>query len=174
MSSLQSGMSRFLIIKTVIYMLIFAVVIGIRLYQKSDNQTENTWLTATWTGSTQTICLANQEERCFDLEIARTPAQREYGLMNRTGMNLDSGMIFVFDHDDIYSFWMKSTLIPLDMLRVSSTGQIVDIQTALPCTDDPCPSYRPIGTARYVVELNAGIAQLMHITTWSMLHLLDK
>lgn len=174
MSSLQSGMSRFFIIKTVIYMLIFAVGIGIWIYQRSGNQTANTWLTATWTWSVQTVCLTNQEERCFDLEIARTPAQRESGLMYRSTMDLSSGMIFVFDKDDIYPFWMKNTLIPLDMLRVSSTGQIVDIQTALPCTDDPCPSYTPIGTARYVIELNAGIAQLMHITTWSMLHLLDK
>ncbi len=134
----------------------------------------NDWLTQTRSDSTTTICLENQENTCFDLEVARTSVQREYGLMNRTGMNTMSGMIFVFDTDDIYSFWMKNTLIPLDMLRVSSTGQIIDIQTALPCTEDPCPSYTPIGTARYVIELNEGISERFNIVTWSMFYFIDK
>jgi uncharacterized membrane protein (UPF0127 family) len=66
----------------------------------------------------------------------------------------DAGMLFLFDHSDTYSFRMKNTLIPLDMLRLSPDLQIVDIQEAQPCTADPCPSYLPQAQAQYVLELN--------------------
>lgn len=173
MTSLQSGISRFVIVKTIFYLLIFTVGIGVWIWQ-NNKKWEDAWQTQTRSGSSVTLCTDTEGKTCFDLEIARTPAQREYGLMNRTGMNLGSGMIFIFDRDDSYRFWMKNTPIPLDILRVSSTGQIVDIQTALPCTSDPCQTYTPIGSAKYVIELNAGISKIASISTWSIFHFLDK
>lgn len=171
MSSLQSGLSRFFGIKTAVYVLIFAVAIALWIYQKPH--TTNTRLTQQRIDGTVQVCGDNDLQKCFDLEVAHTEYQREYGLMNRTGMALSSGMIFVFDTGGMYPFWMKNTLIPLDMLRVSETGLVVDIQTALPCTDDPCESYTPKERAKYVIELNAGISELLSIKIWTILHLKD-
>ncbi|MDR2415078.1 MAG: DUF192 domain-containing protein [Candidatus Peribacteria bacterium] len=71
----------------------------------------------------------------------------------------EAGMLFIFDQEDMYSFRMKDTRIPLDILRLSSGLQIVDIQQAQPCKADPCPSYIPSSKAQYVLELNQGISK---------------
>ncbi|MDR0650473.1 MAG: DUF192 domain-containing protein [Candidatus Peribacteria bacterium] len=71
----------------------------------------------------------------------------------------DAGMLFIFPTEQQYSFWMKNTLIPLDMLRLNADFQIVDLQEAQPCTTDLCPSYVPISEAQYVLELNQGMSK---------------
>ena len=91
----------------------------------------------------------------FSVELAITPEQRETGLMNRTNLPERSGMVFVFEQEDIYKFWMKNTLIPLDMIWLSSGMQVVDVQEAIPCTtpDALCTIYTPKAPATYVVEI---------------------
>ncbi|MDR2540708.1 MAG: DUF192 domain-containing protein [Candidatus Peribacteria bacterium] len=79
--------------------------------------------------------------------------------MYRETLSDDAGMLFVFSEEALHSFRMKNTLIPLDMLRLSSIFQIVDIQEAEPCTADPCPSYLPTKKAQYVLELNQEISK---------------
>ncbi|HET9817655.1 MAG TPA: DUF192 domain-containing protein [Rhodanobacteraceae bacterium] len=95
----------------------------------------------------------------FSVELADTPAEQAHGLMGRTHMPGDHGMLFVFRDSEPRTFWMKDTLIPLDMLFFDATGRLVAIQAdAQPCKADPCKLY-PSGTpARYVLELNAGAA----------------
>ncbi len=58
------------------------------------------------------------------LEVARTESQREYGLMNRTQLAPHNGMIFVFGGDGPVAFWMKNTLVPLDMVFVAADGTV--------------------------------------------------
>lgn len=100
----------------------------------------------------------------FSLELATTPAEQEYGLMNRTSMAADHGMLFVFKHTAPRTFWMKNTLIPLDMLFFDADHKLVAIQTdALPCKADPCQLYPSGVPARYVLELNAGTAARLGI-----------
>lgn len=95
----------------------------------------------------------------FAVEIATTPAEQEHGLMDRTSMPADHGMLFVFQDDQPRTFWMKNTLIPLDMLFFDADRRLVAIQAdAQPCKADPCRLYPSNAPARYVLELNAGAA----------------
>lgn len=97
---------------------------------------------------------------CFKVEIADTPKTREIWLMNRTSLEKDRGMLFVFQAPGIFAFWMKNTLIPLDMLRMDQNYKIVYIQnSAQPCTADPCPSYNPWTQANYVLEIKWWVAE---------------
>jgi uncharacterized protein len=90
----------------------------------------------------------------FDVELAVTPAQEEQGLMYREHLDPDAGMLFVFNDTAPRSFWMKNTLIPLDMLFIAADGRIVDIhERAVPLSEDLIPSQVP---ARAVLELNGG------------------
>lgn len=100
-----------------------------------------------------------QWAQCISIEIADTPDTRTQWLMFRTEIGQNNGMLFVFEKEDIYSFWMKNTLIPLDMVWIDANNIIVDIQTATPCTSDPCPTYTPSGSSLYVLEINAKRAE---------------
>ena len=98
-------------------------------------------------------------ENCFNVEIVDTPAEREIGLMNRESLNEDAGMLFIFESMGYYPFWMKDTLIPLDMIWIDSSGKVVYVyENALPCESDPCEVMSPSGDALYVLEVNGGIA----------------
>jgi uncharacterized membrane protein (UPF0127 family) len=94
------------------------------------------------------------------VEIAGTPAQRERGLMFRERMGPQEGMIFLFEEAGSHPFWMKNTLIPLDMIWLDAGRKIVHIAHSVPpCKADPCPTYPHEGQALYVVEVNAGFAK---------------
>lgn len=93
--------------------------------------------------------------RTFRLEIAATEADRAYGLMNRATMPPDRGMLFVFPDEKPLDFYMRNTLIPLDIIYVSSSGTVVSIKHGKPMDESHIPSGGP---ARYVIELNDGIA----------------
>jgi uncharacterized membrane protein (UPF0127 family) len=93
-------------------------------------------------------------------EIVQTPSAIERGLMFRESLPPNEGMLFVFERSGFYPFWMKNTLIPLDIIWLDEEWRIVSIaESAPPCRADPCPTYPPGGNARYVVEVNAGFAR---------------
>ncbi|MGH8213888.1 MAG: DUF192 domain-containing protein [Rhodanobacteraceae bacterium] len=92
------------------------------------------------------------------VEIVADDASRAHGLMDRTSMPATHGMLFVFPDDAVRTFWMKDTLIPLDMLFFDANRHLVAIQAnAQPCKADPCQLYPSNTPARYVLELNAGL-----------------
>ncbi len=101
------------------------------------------------------------DNQTFKLEVARTSRQQSVGLMFRTQMPEDAGMVFVFEPARPAGFWMRNTLIPLDMLFVHR-GKLVDIaQNVPPCKTPQCPTYGPKNAAApidQVIELNAGMA----------------
>jgi uncharacterized membrane protein (UPF0127 family) len=95
------------------------------------------------------------------LEVARTSAQREHGLMDRTTVPPHTGMIFVFDADEQVEFWMKDTLAPLDMIFIAADGTVRQVYSNVAVvsptlSDAQIP--REGGYAKYVIELAAGEA----------------
>jgi uncharacterized protein len=93
------------------------------------------------------------------VEIAATDPARMRGLMFRQNLAEAEGMIFVFPKVGFYPFWMKNTLIPLDMVWLDADGRVVSIAASVPpCKGDPCPEYPPRAEALYVVELPSGFA----------------
>ena len=85
-----------------------------------------------------------QDGRSVTAELAVTDAQRARGLMNRERILPDQGMLFVFEEEAAHSFWMKNTLVSLDMLWLDRDRRIIHIERDVPpCTSDPCPSYGP-------------------------------
>ena len=94
------------------------------------------------------------------VEIADTDERRQRGLMFRERLAPGEGMIFLFDEPGSHPFWMKNTLIPLDMIWLGPDEHIVWIAHSVPpCKADPCPSYGHEGVALYVVEVVSGFAK---------------
>lgn len=95
----------------------------------------------------------------YQLEVAQSMLQKTKGLGERSNLCSNCGMIFVYQNEGTYPFWMKDTLIPLDMIWLNKSGNIVSIQTALP---EPGASlfqlknYVNSKPAQYIIELNAG------------------
>ena len=99
-------------------------------------------------------------ENCFQVELALTPEQQAQGLMFRQNLDPDKGMLFIFQEEGIYPFWMKDTLIPLDMIWMDSNKTVVFIKKdAEPCGSGDCPLINPGKKAKYVLEVNAGAAE---------------
>lgn len=93
------------------------------------------------------------------LELALTDQEKANGLMFRDKLAADRGMLFLFDRDDTYAFWMKNTLIPLDIVWFDAAGRVVDVRPgADPCHAEPCPKYPNRQPARAVLLVNAGFA----------------
>lgn len=88
--------------------------------------------------------------------IASTPEQRRQGLMNITDLLDLDGMLFVFAADTGTGFWMKNTLIPLDIAFFDWQGKYVDGFVMEPCTIEECPTYFPSGRYRFALEMPAG------------------
>ena len=88
--------------------------------------------------------------------VVRTFEAKARGLSGKEGLGQNEGMLFVFEQEDYYGFWMKNTLIPLDILYISENNEIVGIKNnAEPCKEDPCISYKPTKPAKYVLEVNS-------------------
>ena len=93
------------------------------------------------------------------VELAVTSEEKAKGLMHREQLAENKGMLFIFEDEQALSFWMKNTLIPLDMVFINSDNRIVDILVAEPCKKDPCKTYTPKADAKYVLEVNAGFSE---------------
>ena len=99
----------------------------------------------------------------FNVEIADNEAERVRGLMFRDDLPIDRGMLFIFDAEEPQTFWMKNTRIPLDILFFDRTRHLVSMQQRVPpCSaGDRCPPYASDGSAFYVLEINAGVAETL-------------
>lgn len=90
----------------------------------------------------------------IDIEIADNEDKRMTGLMFRDKMDENQGMLFLFQIEEQQAFWMKNTILPLDIIFVNAKREVVSIQkNAEPYSEKSLPSFKP---AQYVVEVNAG------------------
>lgn len=108
----------------------------------------------------------------FHVEIAQTLQERQRGLMFRTQLPADHGMLFIQPQAAPTAFWMKNTYIPLDLLYFDNAGRLQEIHAEVPpCTVPECPSYVSNGPIKYILEINAGSAQRFGLKPGAQLHL---
>ena len=88
------------------------------------------------------------------VEIADDNEERMKGLMFRQRIDENEGMFFIFANEEYRTFWMKNTLIPLDIIFIDENFGIIDIKNAVPCKEEPCALYKSSKPARYVLEVN--------------------
>ncbi len=141
--------------KKIIFITIIVILVALTItfltsdFYKNNNQ------------KTKEVCF---KENCYNVEIADTQQERELGLMNREKLDDDKGMLFIFEKAGIYGFWMKNTLIPLDIIWIDGNNKIVDITTMQPCKIEICRTYTPTSNALYVLELNANTSKEINLS----------
>jgi hypothetical protein len=142
-----------------ILLLLFAGVLVLRITSNPATNSIN---------SKPTITVEIKDQKYY-LEVASTPDTRQKGLMNRSELPANSGMLFIFEGTGIYPFWMKNTLIPLDIIWLNQNKEIVHIkENAQPCETTIaaiCNTIAPLKPALYVIELNAGDVQKLSLKT---------
>ncbi len=110
---------------------------------------------ATFPRGTATIA-TGKRTIALRIEIARTDEQRQQGLMNRRSLAANAGMVFRYPSLTRGGFWMKNTLIPLDIAFYDGAGRVLRTFRMVPCTADPCTIYDPGVAYRGALEVNAG------------------
>jgi uncharacterized membrane protein (UPF0127 family) len=106
--------------------------------------------------SSQTVAIdADDGDVRVRVEVADDMDEMQKGLMGRTALAEDAGMLFVYPEERELSFWMKDTLIPLSIAFMDAEGRIVDIQD-MKALDDRPPHYTSAEPARYALEVNEG------------------
>lgn len=132
---------------TVVMLTCIAAAIGLAT---SDSENDSTLIIAT-----------RDAQHRFTIELARTPAEMERGLMYRDRLAPDHGMLFLYEDERPVSFWMKNTLIPLDLIFADSSGRIVQIaERAVPLSTALISSDSSV---RAVLEVNGGTADRLKI-----------
>lgn len=102
--------------------------------------------------------------RNFDVVTATTPEEHAQGLMNVQRLEANEGMLFVFGKPAMPAFWMKNTLLPLDIIFIDKEKSVISVHTAQPCTEEHCQTYSPSREAFFVLEVNAGTAKMLNVS----------
>jgi len=103
--------------------------------------------------STQEVAVGGET---WAVAVADDAAERARGLMGVSDLGGLRGMLFVFPGDASAAFWMKDTLLALDVAFFAADGSLVDLLEMVPCEADPCPVYQPAGVYRYALEVPLG------------------
>ena len=104
----------------------------------------------------------------YAIEVVRTPEEQAQGLMFRESLPERTGMLFPFSDHGVHKFWMKNTMIPLDMIWMDEAGRVLFVSADTPpCRADPCPNYGPDVPAASVLEIAGGMAAREKVTVGS-------
>lgn len=130
-----------------LFIVIIVILASIVIFEQYQKFAERNFITIhTGAGKTE-----------IRVEYAATAEKQKQGLAGRVSLSKNSGMLFIFPDEKIQSFWMKNTLIPLDLMFVNTNGRINEIVTMQPCPEDAaCPTYTSKEPARFAIEVNAG------------------
>lgn len=110
------------------------------------------------------LTINNELESNFMVEVADTPKERAKGLMGVSKLPKQSGMLFEFEDSKIRNFWMKNTLIPLDIIYINEKYEITEIlRNVPPCKTDECPTYPSNQPAKFVLEINGNLSNKLKI-----------
>jgi uncharacterized membrane protein (UPF0127 family) len=146
-----------------ILILIALIVLG-AIFLLKRNRTENDMPFAPTFKKQGELTFVDREDKpivTIDIEIADDESTREIGLMGRRSMEERQGMLFIFNEEQPASFWMKNTIIPLDMFFINKLGEIVTIcKNTTPFSEQ---SYSATAPALFVLEVNAGFADKHNI-----------
>lgn len=118
----------------------------------------------------ETLVISASEHAChvFDIYLAMNRKQQMRGLMHVRHLPEFTGMLFVYRDASNHSMWMKNTFIPLDMLFIRADGTVSSIETnTVPQSLETISSVEPVN---FVLELNAGVTERLHITTESIVY----
>lgn len=119
------------------------------------------------TGADLTIVTQAGKKHGFEIELAMTPAQMQKGLMMRTSLDQDRGMLFWFGQEEERRFWMKDTLIPLDIIFIRQDGTILSIGHGIP---KDLSGIQSNGPAAAVLEINGGLSEKLGIKPGDTVH----
>ena len=110
----------------------------------------------------------------YRVELARTPEEQAQGLMFRESLPVNAGMLFLFPDRGVHHFWMKNTMIPLDMIWMERDGKVLFVSADTPpCKADPCPTYGPDQPASSVLEIAGGMAKKEKVEAGSVVRFVD-
>lgn len=122
--------------------LIIILVFGIQKYRSVTDEFSTIFLIS-----------PEGERRMVSVEIADTNNERSQGLMHRSTLLKGRGMLFLFDAPQELFFWMKNTLIPLEIVYFDENRNFLSQQSMVPCTSEPCLTYPSFGAAMYALEV---------------------
>ena len=106
------------------------------------------------------VCI---EGNCFFVELAKTNIEKSKGLMFKEFLKDNEGMLFIYDSDGEYNFWMQNTLISLDIIWINAEREVIFIKhEALPC-GEICNVIEPKTNARFVLEINGRLSETLGI-----------
>jgi uncharacterized protein len=135
------------------------IINTIKSRQKAEIQKETT--------AKQQINITRQikiNNKTLIVDVADTPQARIKGLMGKTSLAPDTGMIFTFGNESAYTFWMKNMKMSIDMIWINKDMNIVDMDSNVPpCSNDNCELYTPNSPVKYVIETSAGWATANNI-----------
>jgi uncharacterized membrane protein (UPF0127 family) len=118
------------------------------------------WLARSAAAAPAVVPLTLPSGKVLKVEVMVKDEDRAMGLMFRSSLPTDQGMLFLFEQSDFHGIWMKNCKFPIDILWLDDQKAIVHLEEAVPaCKAEPCPVYTPLRKASYVVELNAGQAR---------------
>jgi uncharacterized protein len=99
------------------------------------------------------------KDHTFTVTIASTELQRQQGLSGQASLPLTEGKLFLFDHPDVYAFWMKGMKFPIDIIFIKDNKIVSITENAQPATTEEPQIYQPTGSINAALEINAGLSK---------------